>query len=284
MADPGLARLEEALGSMDGCLVAYSGGVDSTFLIAVARRVLGERVAAVTVRTLFHERDEIVDAQRRAAAIGVPHEVIELDLAACPEVLANPPDRCYLCKRLVFGALLRRAEELGLRVLADATHAGDLHERRPGMRALRELGVASPLAAAGLGKADIRALSAALGIEGAERPSSPCLATRVPYGTTISPERLRRIAGSEQILRALGFAGVRVRDYGDLARIEVGPEQLERLAEWSLRRAIVEPLRDLGYRYVTLDLAGYRSGSMDEALPAAEGGAILDNGSKRSGS
>jgi uncharacterized protein len=269
MADGRLERLEGLVKTYGGCLVAYSGGVDSTFLLAVARRVLGERVAAVTVRTLFHESDEIDEARRRAAAIGVPHEVVALDLNAHPDVLANPYDRCYHCKRLVFSTLRRRAGELGLRVLADATHAGDLLERRPGIRALRELGVASPLAEAGLAKADVRALSAALGIEGADRPSSPCLATRVPFDSPITEERLRRVAGAERVLRAHGFAGTRVRDYGDLARIEVRPEDLERAAARRERSGIVDSLRDLGYRYVTLDLAGYRSGSMDEALPAA---------------
>jgi len=268
--DPRLARLEESLRGFGGCLVAYSGGVDSTFLLAVARRALGDRVAAATVRTLFLDRGEVDDARVRAVALGVRHEAIDVDLAGSPEVLANPPDRCYHCKRLVFTTLRRHADELGLPVLVDATHADDLQERRPGVRALRELGVVSPLLAAGLGKADIRALSAALGIEGAQRPSSPCLATRVPYGVPITQERLRRISGAEQILRALGFAGTRVRDYGDLARIELQPADLERAVTWPLRRGIIEPLRDLGYRYVTLDLAGYRSGSMDEALPASE--------------
>jgi uncharacterized protein len=270
ITDPRLARLEEVLRSLGGCLLAYSGGVDSTLLLAAARRALGERVAAATVRTVFHEREEIEAAQRRAAELGVPHETIELDLAGHPEVLANPPDRCYLCKRLVFGALRRRADEAGLPALADATHLDDLGERRPGLRALRELGVASPLAEAGLRKADVRELSASLGLPGADRPSSPCLATRVPYGSTITRHRLRRISGAERILRALGFAEVRVRDYDDLARIELLPADLERAAAPPLRRSLVEPLRDLGYRYVTLDLAGYRSGSMDEALPESQ--------------
>jgi len=268
--DPRFVRLEESLRALGGCLVAYSGGVDSTFLLAVARRALGERAAAATVRTLLLDRGEVDDAHGRAVAIGAKHEIIDLDLTAAPEVLANPPDRCYHCKRLVFTALRRRADELGLPALIDATHADDRLERRPGVRALRELGVVSPLAAVGIGKADIRALSAALGVPGADRPSSPCLATRVPYGMTITPERLRRISGAEQILRALGFAGTRVRDYGELARIELQPADLERAATWPLRRGIVEPLRDLGYRYVTLDLAGYRSGSMDEVLPESE--------------
>jgi len=270
IADPRFARLEESLRALGGCLVAYSGGVDSTFLLAVARRALGDRAVAATVRTFFLERGEVDDAARRAAAIGARHEIVDLDLATAPEVLANPPDRCYLCKREVFTALRRRADALGLAVLVDATHADDGLERRPGVRALRELGVVSPLAAAGFGKGDIRALTAALGIEGADRPSSPCLATRVPYGTPITRERLGRISGAEQQLRALGFAGIRVRDYGDLARIELQPADLERAAAGPQRQRIVEPLRELGYRYVTLDLAGYRSGSMDEALTSAE--------------
>lgn len=270
MTDPRIEPLEGRLSALGGCLVAFSGGVDSTFLLAVAQRALGDRVAAATVRTIFIGREEIEDARRRAAALGVRHEIIELDLAAHPEVLANPPDRCYHCKRLVFSALRRRAGELGLPAVIDATHADDLHERRPGLRALSELGVVSPLFEEGLGKEQIRELSAQLGIEGSRRPANPCLATRIPFGETITQERLRRIAGAEQILRLLGFEGLRVRDYGDLARIELRAADLERAALRPQRRAIVDPLRDLGYRYVTLDLDGYRAGSMDEALPAAD--------------
>jgi uncharacterized protein len=200
----------------------------------------------------------------------VRHQIVEMDLLEHPEILANPPDRCYLCKRLVFSTLRRCADDLGLPALADATQIDDLGERRPGVRALRELGVVSPLAVAGLGKSDVRALSLALGIDGATRASSPCLATRFPYGTAITPARLRRVSGAEYILRTLGFANSRVRDYGDLARVEVQPEDLERAAGWPQRRGLVEPLRDLGYHYVTLDLDGYRSGSMDEVLRVEE--------------
>ncbi|HEY6001089.1 MAG TPA: ATP-dependent sacrificial sulfur transferase LarE [bacterium] len=260
-----LARLEAALAATGGCLVAYSGGVDSTFLLAVARRALGDRVVAATVRTLVHAPGEAEEAHRRAQALGARHETIDLDLDAHREVLANPPDRCYLCKRLVFTALRRRADELGLPVLADATQADDLGERRPGLRALRELGVASPLAEVGLGKAEIRALSAQLGIEGADRPSAPCLATRVPFGEPITRERLARVAAAEHALAGLGFAALRVRDYGELARIEVRAADLERAAGPALRSRIVEALRAVGYRYVTLDLEGYRTGSMDNA-------------------
>jgi uncharacterized protein len=283
MAERRLAKLEAALGVLDGCVVAYSGGVDSTFLLAVAHRVLGARAVALTVRTILHDRAEADDAHRRAAAIGAAHETVDLDLEGHPDVLANPPDRCYLCKRLVFTELRRRADALGLPALLDATHADDSRERRPGVRALRELGVLSPLADAGLGKADIRALSARLGIEGGDRPSSPCLATRFPYDTPITVERLRRVFGAEYMLRALGFANLRVRDYGDLARLELQAADLERAAGWPLRRGIVEQLRDLGYKYVTVDLAGYRSGSMDEVLPhpGAPGGAAGGTGERQ---
>jgi len=270
-ADPRLARLEEVLRGYGGCLVAFSGGVDSTLLLAAARRALGGRVAAVTVRTFLHEPGEAEEARRRASELGVPHETIEVDLGEHPEVLANPPDRCYACKRLLFSTLRGRAEALGLQVLADATHVDDLGERRPGLRALRELGVRSPLAEAGLGKADVRELSRLLGLAGADRPAAPCLATRIPFGVPLSRERLRRVAGAELVLRGLGFPVVRVRDHGDVARVELPAGEIPRAAAWPMRRSIEGPLRDLGYRYVALDLGGYRTGSMDEALAEATG-------------
>ena len=228
--------------------------------------LLGDRAAAATVRTLFHDRGEAEDARRRAVALGARHETVELDLRAHPEVLANPADRCYLCKRLVFTALRRRADELGLPVLADATQADDLGERRPGLRALRELGVASPLADAGLGKAEIRALSAALGIEGADRPSAPCLATRVPFGS-----RSRRSAwsGSPALSAPCWRWALPTPACATTATWRASSCSP---ATWSgppapaLRQRIVEQLRGLGYRHVTLDLAGYRTGSMDEGL------------------
>ena len=270
-ADPRLARLEESLRALGGCLVAYSGGVDSTFLLAVARRALGDRVAAATVRTLFLERGEVDDARRRAAALGVRHEIIDLDLAAHPEVLANPPDRCYHCKRLVFTALRRRADELGLPVLVDATHADDLRERRPGRARPARARRREP---AGGGRARQGRHPRALGgarDRGGRAPVEPLPGDARPLRHADHPgARCAASPAPSACCAALGFAGTRVRDYGDLARIELQPADLERAAAWPLRRGIVEPLRDLGYRYVTLDLAGYRSGSMDEALPAAD--------------
>lgn len=271
MLEEKLARLEEILRNIGGCVVAYSGGVDSTFLLATARRILGGRVAAITVSSPLHEREETEDARRRAAIFAVPCETLDIDFARYPEVVENTPDRCYHCKRTIFSLLRRRAEELGLAAVVDATQADDLCQRRPGLRALRELGVRSPLAEAGLCKTEIRELSLRSGLAEAERPASPCLATRIPYGTPLTQERLRRVSGAERILRGLGFANPRVRDYDGLARIEVQSEDLERAAAWPLRRGITEPLRDLGYRYVTLDLMGYRTGSMDEVLPGATG-------------
>ncbi len=268
--DPRLGRLEEILRGCGGCLVAYSGGVDSTLLLAAAARALPGRVAALTVRTFLHEPGETDEARRRAAELGVPHETLEIDLEGHPEVVANPPDRCYLCKRLIFTTVIGRARALGLPVAVDATHLGDRGERRPGLRALGELGVRSPLAEAGLAKDDVRELSRLLGIPGADRPAGPCLATRIPYGEPLTRERLRRVAGAELVLRGLGFPLVRVRDHGDVARVELPARDIARAVDPPVRRGIEGPLRDLGYRYVALDLGGYRTGSMDEALAQSE--------------
>ncbi len=261
-----LKRLESALGGMESCLLAFSGGVDSTFLMSVGGRVLGDRFAAVTARTFLTEEEEVEQAVRLASRGGVRHEVVELDLDGLEWVREHPPDRCYLCKRAIFSALKERARILGLEVLIDATHSDDLQERRPGLRALEELGVRSPLREAGFTKQEIRRASEEMGLKGFDRPSSPCLATRIPFGSPLTAGVLRRVAKAERVLRSLGFTSPRVRDYGETARIEFREAELERAAGEDARERISGSLRELGYVYVTLDLMGYRTGSMDEVI------------------
>lgn len=267
-----LENLKTNLRNLESCLLAYSGGVDSSFLMAVARQTLRKKFVAATVRSLLNERETVEDAGRRAALLGVRHEVVELDLKNERKVVQNPSDRCYHCKIFTFSTLKAKADELGLAAVIDATHTDDLHENRPGLKALEELGVRSPLKEEGFTKKEIREYSFSMGLEGSDRPPNPCLATRIPFGTPITQERLRRVAGAERILRSLGFRTPRVRDYGNLARIEVQDDELEKASSWPTRKGIHQPLRDLGYTYVTLDLMGYRLGSMEEALEEKSGG------------
>jgi len=251
---------------LGGAVIAFSGGVDSSLLVAAAQEALGDRALAVTACSPSypgHERDRAVEVAR---IVGIRHRFVESTGLDDPSYRSNPPDRCYHCKQDLFSTLRRVADEEGLPHVVDGTNADDADDYRPGGRAARELGVRSPLAELGMGKAEIRRLSKSRGLPTWDLPAFACLASRVPYGEEISPERLARIEAAEDGVRGLGFPGVRVRDHGALARVEVAPIELNRAAAPDVRVSIVRACRDAGYTWVCLDLEGYRTGSMNAAL------------------
>lgn len=251
-----------------GVVVAFSGGVDSAVLLAALARARGECTAplwAVTFVSPLHRPQEVVEAEAQARQLGVPFRKLAVDPLADAALVQNPPERCYLCKRRLFEHLRDFACVAGCAWVVDGTHRDDFGTWRPGLRALRELGIASPLAELKLGKGDVRAVAAAWGLSVAQRPSAPCLATRFPYGTRLTREGLVRVAAGEEAVAALlpGVAPLRLRVHDDLARIEVPLADFLRVL--SVREALVQRLREVGFRHVTLDLAGFRSGSFDEA-------------------
>jgi uncharacterized protein len=245
-------------------LIACSGGTDSSFLLACAAADLGpHRVRAVTAETALSRRGETEEAVAIARALGVRTTVVHCDVLALPEVEKNAPDRCYHCKKALFSRFLARARQERAALL-DGSHADDAPARRPGARALRELSVRSPLAEAGLGKEEIRALSGEMGLSTADRPSSPCLATRFPYGVALNAEGLRRVEEGEGHLAGEGLRTFRLRHHGDTARVEADPAEWPLLLEPERRARLVSALRRLGWRRVTLDLEGFRPGSFDD--------------------
>lgn len=252
--------------SRDGAVVAFSGGVDSSLLAAAAVDALGERALAVTARSPLYARRETDGAVELARQLGVRHRIIDTCELESPGVAENPIDRCYHCKHDKFTQMLAIARAEGLACVLEGSNSDDLGDYRPGLKAVQELGIQSPLITLGWGKPEIRTAARERGIPNWDKPSTACLASRVPYGQPITAEVLARIEQAEQALIELGFGQLRVRDHGSLARIEVEPADITRLLDVSLRAQVVAALKRTGYTYAALDLLGYRTGAMNEGL------------------
>ena len=251
--------------------VAYSGGVDSAFLLRASLEAVGpENVLAVIGVSPSYPSREYTEAISLAETLGAQYRVIHTEEIQDARYAANPNNRCYYCKHDLFTRIIQLAEEEGYIAVVDGNNADDTGDWRPGQQAARELGVRSPLIEVGMTKADIRDLSRVYGLPTWNKPASACLASRIPYGTRITPETLQTVEQAENALRDLRFAQVRVRHHDTVARIEVAPDEIARLIDPQLRETVVQQLRALGYQFITLDLQGYRMGSFNEALSSKE--------------
>lgn len=261
-----LNRLKEELAGYGSVAVAFSSGVDSTFLLRVAHEVLGEKAIAVTASSCLFPGREQAEAEAFCEMEGIRHLVFEFEETAVDRFCENNPNRCYLCKKALFKEVLRISRKQGIRVAADGSNVDDEGDYRPGLMAAAELGIRSPLKKAGLSKAEIRGLSREMGLFTWDKPSFACLASRIPYGDCITKQKLGMIEQAEQWLSDRGFRQFRVRVHGNMARIEVMPDEFGRLLDRQLREEVVSVFQSYGFSYVSLDLSGYRTGSMNETI------------------
>ena len=261
-----LGSLEKILRDMQSVLIAYSGGTDSTFLLKIAATVLGDKAIAATASSETYTPQELRDAKKNAEAIGAQHIIVYTDELNDQNFASNPPERCYYCKKELFTKLTGLLKRRGLESIVDGSTCDDERDFRPGMKAVAEFGVRSPLREAGFTKDDIRRLSKEMNLPTWDKPPLPCLSTRFPYGTQITKEKLLRVGRAEEFLTGFGIRQLRVRDHGGIARIEVLRADMPIFLDEEISNLIVEKLKTLGYAYVALDIQGYRMGSMNEPL------------------
>lgn len=266
--DAKLERMRAIFAPMRSLIVAFSGGVDSTFVLKVAHDALGDSVLALTTTSPTMPDEDRDSALAMARLIGARHLVVESNELEIPGYAANPLNRCYLCKHNLFTVCEAKAAQLGIDEIVDGLNLDDLHDYRPGMQAASEKRVRHPLVEAEMTKADVRALSRSMGLPTWDRPASPCLSSRFPYGTEITPKGLKQVAAGEKLLHSMGFAVARVRYHGEVARLEVEQSQIARILEPGIRETIDREFKKIGFRFVAIDLKGFRSGSLNEGLIA----------------